>query len=81
MQVMYTCSSLFLKLFLKRLEPHPLKVDRMACAHLGNKLQIFTAVKTDKFTNEYCNIFLIFAQNIDGGFLLSFYFSVHVVYF
>ena len=36
-----------------------------------NKLQYFTAVKNDNFLLKNCDIFLIFAQNIDYGYTLE----------
>ena len=38
---------------------------------LCNKLQFFTAVKNDNFQTKNCNIFHIFAQNIDCGYTLE----------
>ena len=39
--------------------------------HLCNILRFFTAVKNDNFQMKNCDIFLIFAQNIDRGYTLG----------
>ena len=36
-----------------------------------NILQFFTAVKKDNFQMKNCDVFLIFAQNIDSGYTLE----------
>ena len=39
--------------------------------HAHEIRQFFTAVKKDNFQLKYCDVFLIFAQNIDCGYTLE----------